>query len=141
MKNMIIAVIALASVSSFAHMIEGTQILKGSIKTRIVVNNLRTTCKVKVEKVKNLMQEDSFGNPAYNVRVDISLDGSNSDRTQLVKFDREIWFNNLFITLNGTEVRDLEYATADGARMMIDSEGRIKSVSFPSPYKTITCSF
>lgn len=141
MKKIIIIAAALVSLSSFAHTIEGTLILKGAIKTKLVVNNLKTTCKVKVEKVKNLLVEDSFGNPAYNVRVDVSLDGNNSERTQTVKYDKEIWFNNLFKTSNGTEVRDLEYASADGARMIIDREGRLESVTFPSPYKTITCAF
>lgn len=141
MKKIIIIAAALVSLSSFAHTIEGTLILKGAIKTKLVVNNLKTTCKVKVEKVKNLLVEDSFGNPAYNVRVDVSLDGNNSERTQVVKHSKEIWFNNLFKTESGTEVRDLEYAAADGSRMLIDKEGRLESVTFPSPYKTITCAF
>lgn len=141
MKKIIIILAALVSLSSLARTIEGTLILKGAIKTKIVVNNLRTTCRVKIEKVKNLMLEDSFGNPAYNVRVNISLDGNNSEGTQTVKFNKKIWFNNLFKTSTGTEVRDLEYASADGAKMIIDTEGRLESVTFPTQYKTITCAF
>lgn len=141
MKNIIIASIAALSLTTFANTIEGTLILKGSLKTKMIVNTVKTTCKVKVEKVKNLLLEDSFGNPAYHVRIDVSLDGNDLNRNLTVKFDKEIWFNNLFKTASGTEVRDLEYAAADGSRLLIDREGRIESVSFPSPYKTITCAF
>ena len=141
MKKIIIAsLISLSAVSS-AHMIEGTPVLKGAIKTKIYVNNIKTTCRVKVEKVKNLMLEDSYGNPAYNVRVSISLSGNDYESGRSVKFDREVWINNLFSVGARTEVRDFEYASSDGISLKIDRNGRIKVVSFPYSGKTITCSF
>lgn len=141
MKKILIAsLISLSAVSS-AHMIEGTPILKGAIKTKIYVNNIKTTCRVKVEKVKNLMLEDSYGNPAYKVRVDISLSGNDNENSRSIKFDRDVWINNLFSIGNRTEVRDLEYASHDGINLKIDGNGRIKLVSFPYNGKAITCSF
>ena len=139
MKN-IILLLAL-SLTASAHMIEGTLMLKGAIKTKIVVNTVKTTCKVKIEKVRNLMQEDSLGNPAYIVRANISLDGSDFERSLSVKFDRDFMFDNLFTTATGTEVRDFDYKSPEGAAMKIDGEGRVKSVSFPTQYKLITCTF
>src|SRR5690606_34295323 len=97
--------------------------------------------KVKVEKVKNLMQEDSYGNPAYNVRINLNLSGRDNERDLSVKFDRELWINNLFSVGNKTEVRDFDYASSDGVRMKIDSQGRIVNVVFPFNSKLITCSF
>ena len=144
MKNIfliILATLLVYSVSSFANTVEGTLVLKGSIKTKIYVNNLKTTCKVKVEKVKNLMQEDSFGNPAYNIRLDINLSGNDHERNLSVKFDREFWINNLFSVGNRTEVRDLDYASNEGVRMTIDRRGRIQKVVFPFHSQIITCSF
>ncbi|MFP5385288.1 MAG: hypothetical protein ACLGHN_04375 [Bacteriovoracia bacterium] len=141
MKKIIIASLISLSAASSAHMIEGTPVLKGAIKTKIYVNNIKTNCRVKVEKVKNLMLEDSFGNPAYNVRLSISLSGNDFERSLSVKFDREVWINNLFTVGNGTEVRDFEYASTDGINLKIDRHGRIKTVSFPYAGKIITCSF
>lgn len=141
MKNLIIGLVAAFSLSAFAHNIEGTLILKGTIKTKMVINTVKTTCKLKIEKVKNLLVEDSFGNPAYNVRANISLDGEDMERRISVKMDKEVWFNNLFTVGAGTEVRDLEYAAADGSKMVIDSEGRIDSVSFLYNSRPINCAF
>lgn len=141
MKYLIIGLVAVFSMSAIAHNIEGTLILKGTIKSKLVVNTVKTTCKLKVEKVKNLLVEDSFGNPAYNVRTEISLDGEDLERRLSVKMNKEVWFNNLFTVAAGTEVRDLEYAAADGPKMMIDSEGRVLSVSFLYNSRPINCAF
>lgn len=141
MKKIIIGLLAVTVLSANAHVIEGTLVLKGAIKTKIVVNNLKTTCKVKVEKVKNLLEEDSFGNPAYDLKVNMSLDGSDFERNLSVKFDKDFKLNNLFKTETGSEVRDLEYFSADGATLNVDSEGRIKSASFPTQYGKISCAF
>lgn len=141
MKKIIFGLIATTALTAQAHTIEGTLVLKGAIKTKIVVNNLTTTCKVKVEKVKNLMLEDSYGNPAYDVRVNMNLDGSDQERRRLVKFDKDFRLNNLFVVGTGTEVRDFEYQSAEGATMTIDGQGRIKNVSFPTPYGKINCAF
>lgn len=141
MKKIIFGLLAMTALSANAHVIEGTLVLKGAIKTKIVVNTLKTTCKVKVEKVKNLLVEDSFGNPAYDIRVNMSLDGSDFERNLSVKFDKEYRMNNLFTVGNGTEVRDFEYYSPEGATLNIDKEGRIKSASMPTQYGKINCAF
>lgn len=141
MNKNIIAALILGTFAVQAHMIEGTLILKGSIKTRITVSGVKTTCRVKVEKVKNLLEEDSFGNPAYNVRINVGLDGNDVASNRSIKFNQDFFFNNLFKTPTGTEVRDLEYKSLEGASMRIDKQGRLKSISFPSPYSTINCNF
>lgn len=142
MKHIILLLAAYAlAAQANAHTIEGTLMLKGALKTKITVNNLKTTCKVKVEKVKNLLVEDSFGNPAYDVRASMSLDGSDFERNLSVKFDKEFRLNNLFTVGNGTEVRDLEYQSTEGATMLIDNQGRIKNATFPTQYGKISCAF
>jgi hypothetical protein len=141
MKKIIFGLLAITALSANAHVIEGTLVLKGAIKTKIVVNTLKTTCKVKVEKVKNLLVEDSFGNPGYDLRVNMSLDGSDFERSLSVKFEKEFRMNNLFTTGSGTEVRDLEYFSSEGATLNVDKEGRIKAASFPTQYGKINCAF
>lgn len=141
MKNIILGLVAVVSLNASAHLIEGTQVLKGKIKTKIMVNTVKTTCSVKIEKVKNLMLEDSYGNPAYNVRAVVGLDGDDYQRGLSIKHDKELWFNNLFAAGTGTEVRDFDYKAADGSTLKIDREGRIKSTSFPFQGRVISCSF
>ena len=141
MKNIIIGLVAAFSVSAFAHEIEGTQMLKGSRKAKITVNTVKTTCKVKVEKVKNLLLEDSFGNPAYNVRIEIELDGSDLERNLKVKYSKTSWFNNLFTEGNGTIVKDLDYVSPEGSEIKIDQGGRLKLAKFDYNGQKITCSF
>lgn len=142
MKKLIAATLATLALSVSAHTIQGTQVLKGSIKTKVFVNTVETVCKVKVDKVKNLKLEDSYGNPAYNVYIAIDLRGNDYERSLSVKFDKYVWINNLFdLGNNRSEVRDLDYAAVDGTKMKIDDQGRIKSVSFIYGKQTITCAF
>lgn len=141
MKHIIFAIVTTLSLNASAHIIVGTPILKGSIKTKIVVENLKTTCKVKISKPKNLLQEDSFGNPAYLVNTEVELDGSNSERTLVINFDKKIQFTNFFTVGSTTEVRDLDYASKDGETMKIDQAGRLKQYTFTYNQKPITCSF
>ncbi len=141
MKNIILVTLAAISLSVSAHTILGTQILKGSIKTKFDLNGVKTTCKIKVDKVKNLRLEDSYGNPAYNVRLEINLKGDDSERSISIRYDKDIWLNNLFTNGTRSEVRDFEYAGLDGTKMMIDRNGRIKSVTFTYVNRPITCSF
>jgi hypothetical protein len=126
-----------------AHKIDGTLVLKGTVKTKIVVNRVKSVCKLKVQEVKNLMQEDSFGNPAYDLRVDISLSGSDFDRGLKVKYDQDdIKLNNLFEEGSELVVKDLKYKSVDGTIFMnIDSNGRIRNVQFPYQLQKITCEF
>jgi hypothetical protein len=49
--NKLLSIILIAYSSAvFAHEIEGTLMLKGSLKTKIVVNGVKSTCRLKVEK-------------------------------------------------------------------------------------------
>lgn len=137
MKN-IISLILFTFVTSvaYAHEIEGTLVLKGAIKTKIMLSGEKTICKVKIDKVKNLMKEDSFGNPAYLVLASVKLEGHPK-----IKVDRDYKFSNLFATQKGSEVRDFEYEAAPDAFMKIDREGRVLFVSFKLNTTPITCSF
>ena len=143
MKNLLILFVLLFSLSGKAHEIEGTLVLKGAIKTKIYVNMVKTTCRVKVDKVKNLLLEDSYGNPAYRVLVDLSLNGSDLERDRFIKYKRSVWLNNLFpISSKNSEVRDLEYVSAEtDVKTLIDRKGRIKQINYKALEKNITCNF
>ncbi len=142
MKTITLVVISLISLSALAHTIEGTLILKGTVRTKFDLNGLSTTCRAQVEKVKNLLQEDSYGNPAYNVRVDVGLSNYDETTGKFLRFSQELWFNNLFaVGGNKTEVRDLDYAAPGGATLKIDGQGRIRSVTFPYSGRPLTCNF
>lgn len=143
MKNLLILFVLLFSLSSKAHEIEGTLVLKGAIKTKIYVNMVKTTCRVKVDKVKNLLLEDSYGNPAYRVLVDLSLNGSDLERNRFVEYKRSVWLNNLFqLSSKNSEVRDLEYVSAENdVKMLIDRKGRIKQINYKALEQNITCNF
>jgi hypothetical protein len=139
MKYILIA-LAVSGLAS-AHEITGTPILKGSIKTKVVVDGLSANCKVKISKPRNLMVEDSYGNPAYTVNTEVSLDASNAERTSVISFSKYFTFTNIFTVGGKTEVRDFDYSSQDGATLKIDSAGRLKAYSFNYNQKTITCSF
>jgi len=141
--NKLLSIILIAYSSAvFAHEIEGTLMLKGSLKTKIVVNGVKSTCRLKVEKVKNLLEEDDFGNPAYQARVDISLDGNDMERGVRVKFDKELTVINLHQEGSVKKVKDLEYfSTSEKVKIMIDQEGRLVSTTFAFGSQNITCVF
>jgi hypothetical protein len=139
MKKLICLLIALTSSHLPAHEIEGTLVLKGSLKAKIMVNNIKTDCKVKVDEVKNLMEEDSFGNPAYKIKLEISLNGRDKDRK--VKFDQKVWVNNLFEEGNGSIVKDLEYSSPEGTKLFVNHQGHMKSVQFIYSGQKISCAF
>jgi hypothetical protein len=143
MKKIIAGILCALSMTASAHTIEGVLILKGKIKTKVTVEGVKSTCTVKVDKVKNLLEEDSYGNPAYNVKVEVNLSGSEKvgNRRVTVAYDRAIWFNNLFSDGRNSEVKDLEYHADGGAKMNIDKGGRIKQVSFQYNRKQVTCAF
>lgn len=136
MKKTFISLITLLALPVLAHDIEGTQMLKGSLKTEMRVNYIKTTCKVKIHDVKNLMVEDQYGNPAYKVKVEIGLKGGEFLSDKKVKFEKELWMDNLF----PDGVRDLEYQ-GEGIKLFINNEGRLTQVKFPSQYGTVTCNF
>jgi len=69
MKTLLFILFCFAVFKTQAHEIEGTVVLEGSLKTETIVNYKKGTCKVKIKDVKNLMLEDQFGNPAYNILI------------------------------------------------------------------------
>lgn len=141
MKTLILLALALTIQAAFAHEIEGTQMLKGGRDTKIYVHDVKTKCSFDVEKVKNLMEEDSFGNPAYIVRVEMELSGKDKKKKIEIKFKKKFELTNLFKTASGSEVRDFDYASADGATLKIDRGGRVTEVNFPFETETINCLF
>ncbi len=142
MKNQLILFLSLISAGAFANEIQGTLMLKGSLKTKITVNGVSSVCRLKVEKVKNLLEEDSFGNPGYQARVKISLDGHDLKRDIKVKLDKDITVINLHLEKGLRRIKDLEYISSEeNIKLNIDSEGRIISTIFPYQQQTITCNF
>lgn len=142
MNKLLSTILIAFSSTVFAHEIEGTLMLKGSLKTKIVVNGVKSACRLKVEKVKNLLEEDDFGNPAYQAQVDISLNGNDMERGVRVKFDKELTVINLHQEGSVKKVKDLEYfATSEKVKIMIDQEGRLVSTTFAFGSQNITCVF
>lgn len=142
MKTKLILLLSLISVGANATEIQGTLMLKGTLKTDIMVNGVKSVCKLKVEKVKNLLEEDSFGNPAYQARIQISLDGRDFERSIKVKMDKDLTVINLHSEKNRRQVQDLEYfSIAENTKVTIDTEGRIVSTTFPFQGQTIKCNF
>ncbi len=141
MKALITFALLLTTQASFAHEIEGTQMLKGGRETKIYVKDVKTKCSFDVEKVRNLMEEDSFGNPAYKVRVEVELSGKDKKKKIEVKFKKKFELNNLHKTATGSEVRDFDYASEEGARLKIDGSGRLTEIHFPFEGETISCLF
>lgn len=139
MKAFIFLALLFTLQTSFAHEIEGTQMLKGGRDTKIFVKDVKTKCSFDVEKVKNLMEEDSFGNPAYKVRVEVELSDKDKKKKIEVKYKKKFEFTNLFKTATGSEVRDFDYASVEGARLKIDRSGRVEEIHFPFENETISC--
>ena len=138
MKFLILASLVLCS-SAFARPIQGTLVFKGAVKSKIKVFNEKTTCRVKVEKVKNILEEeDSFGNPAYQIRTQLELNGN-----EKIKYDREVVFINLHKTGTTSQVEDLKYFVKGEptTTMTVDEEGRIKQVTFIASNQNIVCNF
>lgn len=141
MKNIIAALFIISSLPAMANVVEGTLILKGSLKTKIMVNDVDTTCKVRVKEVKNLLEEDYYGNPAYKVDIEVSLSGSDFARSLKVKLDKKYQMTNLFQENGRSIVKDLHYAAKDGATLLIDRNGRLKGVTVPFENKKVSCTF
>lgn len=139
MKMLLPILFMISSVS--AGEILGTQVLKGSIATKLIVKTIKAKCEVDVEKVKNLMEEDSFGNPAYVVRVALSLSGDDDKKKIKIKHRKEHKMINLFAEGTKSEVRDFEYFSAEGAKMEIYDSGRIKSFKFNFEGEEVNCLF
>ncbi len=139
MKTLIITLL-LASVAH-AHEIKGTLILKGTAKTKIMVDGIETKCNLKVDEVKNTLTEDSFQNPAYRVWTKVELSGKAGEIK--IEHKADLRFTNLHPAGNGTAVSDDKYIGENekSASMKIDEKGRIRTVVFPVGAKLITCNF
>lgn len=130
------------SLTAGAQEIQGTLMLKGSLKTKITVNNVKSLCRLKIEKIKNLMDEDSMGNPGYQVRIKLNLDGSDLEKNLKVKVDKDITVTNMHFEGNVRKVKDFDYLnTTEKVTVKIDDEGRVLSTTFPFESQTITCKF
>jgi hypothetical protein len=142
MKTQLSLLLCFFSLSAGANEIQGTLMLKGSLKTKIVVNGVKTVCKIKVDKVKNLLEEDNFGNPGYQAKVQISLDGNDMERSIKVKYDKDLVLTNMHVENNIRKVKDFDYfSEIDKVKVTIDTEGRLKSTSFLYQQKTVQCNF
>jgi hypothetical protein len=142
MKTLLAALLIFSTTAIKAHEIQGTLMLKGALKSKIVVNGVKSTCKLKVEKVKNLLEEDDFGNPAYQARIDITLDGNDFERGIRVKYAKELTVINLHKEGAVKKVKDLEYfSTTDKVTVLIDQQGRLMQTSFTYASQKITCVF
>jgi len=139
MKTLLITLL-LASVAH-AHEIKGTLILKGTAKTKVMVDGIESKCHVKVDEVKNTLTEDSFKNPAYRVWTKVELSGKAGDIK--IEHKAELRFTNLHADGAGTKVSDDSYLgeTEKRATMKIDEKGRIRAVVFPVGAKLVTCTF
>ena len=88
------------------------------------------------------MQEDSMGNPAYQVRIKLALDGNNVEKNIRVKLDKDIMLTNMHLEGNLRKVKDFDYLnTTEKVTVKIDEEGRIVATTFPYQSQTITCKF
>ncbi len=132
---------AILSGSVFAQNITGVAVLKGSLKTKTLVNDQSATCKVKVDKIRNIKEEDAYGFPGYKVTVEASLEGRNEKSELSVRMDQQFTLTN-FWNVNGmTVAKDLDYFSVDGAFLKIKPDGRLASFSFPYQNQKITCAF
>jgi hypothetical protein len=141
MRNIIAILFMISALPAMANVVEGTLVLKGSLKTKIMVNGVKTTCKVRVEEVKNLLEEDYYGNPAYKIDIEVSLSGSDFARSLKVKLNKDYHMTNLFNENGRLMVKDLHYASQDGATLLIKRDGRLRELTVPYENKKVSCTF
>lgn len=144
MKNILLASVLMFSSLAFSQEFQGTMPLKGSLKSKLMVNSVETTCRVELDKIKNILDEDSKGNPGYTARVSVKLDGRDEKRKLEVKFEQKAVLSNFHKVGEKVEARDFQYAdsaTKTGMTMEINAEGRLENVKVLYQGKTITCLF
>ncbi len=142
MKTTIIALLALSS--AYAHTIRGTAVLRGKAEGIAWVNGVQVECTVKLDKKKitNLLDEDRFGNPAYQVVAEIAL--TSKDRRALsLRERREVRFINMHTDAEGKIVRDEAYFAPTDRRwnFTIDASGRLTALFAPTPVGNVACRF
>jgi len=121
-------------------MIIGTPMREGSIKSEVVIKGIKTKCRFEAKKIGNLMREDSFGNPAYYVKYEISLSDGFDGK---IDFKKEGDLTNLFKVENGKlETRDFEYSTQDeSVKVKMDKDGYVETVNFAYKDQKVACQF
>lgn len=132
---------ALITGTALAQSITGVPVLKGALKTKTVVRGTQSTCKVKVSRIRNLMEEDAFGFPGYKVTLDVSVDGRNESGEAVVKIDRQFEVNNFWVENGQTVAKDLDYHSVDGAKLTIKTDGRLQSFVFADSSDKVSCAF
>jgi hypothetical protein len=139
MKTLLTALLLISV--AHAHEIKGTLILKGTAKTKVVVDGIEAKCNVKVDDVKNTLTEDSFKNPAYRVWTKVELSGKAGEIK--IEHKADLRFTNIHADGTRTKVSDESYIgeTEKRASLKIDEKGRIRSLVFPVGAKSITCTF
>lgn len=116
--------------------------LKGALKTKVTVNGVQSVCKLTIDKVKNILEEDDFGNPGYQAKIEIELDGKDTDRKIKIKLSKKLTVINMFTENGVRKVKDLDYfSAADNVSVQIDKSGRLVSTTFPYAEQTVKCSF
>jgi hypothetical protein len=142
MKNLIVGTLMLIPTFGHAKIFNGTMVLKGSVKSKIALNGVETTCRVEIEKVRNILDEDSYGNPGYRVRANVKLDGQDEKRKIVIKHEQKANLTNFHKVGDKVEARDLEYADVDtGITMAVNDDGRLEKVSLKHEGKNISCLF
>jgi hypothetical protein len=132
---------ALITGTAFAQPITGVSVLKGTLKTKVMVRGTSSTCKVKISKIRNIMEEDSFGYPGYRVTLEADVEGRNDKQELVVNYHRNFSLSNFWEEGGKVVAKDFEYASTDGALLTIKEDGRLKSLSFPVDNDKLTCSF
>lgn len=132
---------ALVTGTAFAQSITGVPVLKGALKTKTMVRGTSTNCKVKIDKIRNMKEEDSFGNPGYKVIVEVDLDGKNDKQETVVRYGKEFTLTNFWPENGQVVAKDFDYYSDDGAFLTIKADGRLKSFSLNLDNQKITCSF
>lgn len=142
MKLLLLTLLTVLTVAAAAQEIKGTLMLKGTVKTKVIVNSVSSVCKLKVMKVKNYLNEDDFGNPAYEAQIQITLDGSDSEKNIKIKLNKELPIVNVHTVQTMRVVKDLDYFNKpEKVTVTIDEKGNLKSTTFPYQSQTITCNF
>ena len=142
MKNIILLIGLLFAIGASAHTITGTPVLKGTLKSKLMVDGVKSTCKVQIEKIWSTNNEDSFGNPGYMVRMDLSLSGNDIDTGKTVKVDQKLMLTNMFVNGTSSTVKDYEYLSEDKkVTLTIKTDGRLNTVAFPYKTQKVTCAF
>ncbi len=130
------AILFLSSFSASAVEIIGTEPIKGTARTKATVRGSKASCSVDVQKVRNAMEEDSYGNPAYSLTVTVSLSGNGVD------LKKSLVMINLFKEGEDKRVvRDFDYYSTDGSVMKIDEDGRLSAFHITYNSERVKCEF